>query len=703
MALFDLFRRNRPVYVRSVRVGTEAVLGMPVERLYRTQPALRAVVSFLADNMSSVPLKVYDRSSDNDRPRVTDGPLYELLSRPSPTLTPQQLWNGTSYDYLLYDSALWYVYDSVDAASGYEVWRVPWAWVKEERTEDGLNPSEFVIQNPDSMRAPVSIKASDCILFRAYDPMGPLHHASRVDALKQVLAEQISAWKFRNGIWRNGGRVTQYLTRPLNAPDWDKNGGRKRFAKSWKERYSGDEGTNTGGTPLLEDGMELKSTSFNAREAQWQEATKLTREDVAAVYHVNPSIIWHTDGQTYASAKDNARALYSDTLAPTLNMFENVINQHLAARIGAPPTQYAEFDLDVKLAASFEERISAMQSSVGGPWMTRNEARAKMNYPALEGCDELIVPMNVTAGGLASPNDTDPTVERYNAAPVAFVQDGVVYAMPTKGESANPPRPRAAEAVRDEAKTVTLKSVAEAPKSAVSDIEECLTRFLERQCTSVVNSIAAGESKSRRKGVGDYPFWWDAVRWNKELADDLEPLFRTVCDLRGASAMADIGEPADAWDSSRTANFVRAMAERRADLFNETTYEELAAALMEFEEGDAGLITAAERAFLDLAQNRAARGAQTFATAVSGFATKEAVNQRYPRDTDKIRRTKTWRHHSSQHPRSTHAAMDGQTVGLDEKFSNGADYPGDLSLQAKEAVNCHCTMEVGVEVRDSPT
>ena len=43
--------------------------------------------------------------------------------------------------------------------------------------------------------------------------------------------------------------------------------------------------------------------------------------------------------------------------------------------------------------------------------------------------------------------------------------------------------------------------------------------------------------------------------------------------------------------------------------------------------------------------------------------------------------------------------MDGETVGLDEKFSNGADYPGDLSLPADEAVNCHCTMDVAVEKR----
>ena len=715
MALIDLFR-PRPTIVRHVRVTTASVLGKSVEELYRTQPALRAVVGFLADNVGSLPLKVYDRVGDTDRPRVTDGVAPELLARPNAHTSPQQLWNGVAFDVLLYGSSLVYVAPSADAPCGWEMTRIPWSWVADELTEDGLYPTAYKVRNPDSGRGEVTLAASLCVLFRTYDPLGPNHTSSPVDALRQVLAEQISAWNFRNGVWKNGGRVSQVLTRPLNA-EWSPEA-RKRFAKSWKERFSGEEGTNTGGTPLLEDGMKLESVQFNAREAQWQEATRLTREDVAAVYHVNPALVWHTDGQTYASAKDNARALYADTLAPFLNMVEGVINSFLLPMIGAPSTQYAEFDIEAKLAGSFEERASVLQSSVGGPWITRNEARAKLNMPAVEGGNELIVPLNVTEGGLSSPNDTDPTVARNTIDAIARKVAGFLAAPrePSAGvglpapKAAAPPTPgdeghgRVGDRVQGQAEpVVTLKSRAEAPDASTAAIEECLVRFLERQSRRVLNDLAG---KSRRpsgkdggEGDGEYPFWWDAARWNRELADDLEPIFRTLCDLRGTAAMADIGEPAESWDSSRTANFVRAMAERRADLFNETTYEELAAALMEFDEGDPRRITAAERAFLSNAENRAVRGARTFGTAVAGFATKEAVRQRYPRDTDRIRRTKTWRHHSSKTPRSSHAAMDGETVGLDDVFSNGADYPGDLALSAKDAVNCHCTMEVGVVKR----
>jgi hypothetical protein len=75
---------------------------------------------------------------------------------------------------------------------------------------------------------------------------------------------------------------------------------------------------------------------------------------------------------------------------------------------GASGNFYLEFNLRKKMQGSFEAQAAAVSSSVGGPWMTRNEARQMFNLPDLSDAEELITPMNVTAGGLASPTDTAP-------------------------------------------------------------------------------------------------------------------------------------------------------------------------------------------------------------------------------------------------------------------------------------------------------
>ena len=66
MALFDGLRhffRPKYTFVYGGDYGV-SVAQMNVAQLYRTQPNLRAVVSFLADNAAQIPLKVYDRADD---------------------------------------------------------------------------------------------------------------------------------------------------------------------------------------------------------------------------------------------------------------------------------------------------------------------------------------------------------------------------------------------------------------------------------------------------------------------------------------------------------------------------------------------------------------------------------------------------------------------------------------------------------------
>lgn len=46
-------------------------------------------------------------------------------------------------------------------------------------------------------------------------------------------------------------------------------------------------------------------------------------------------------------------------------------------------------------------------------------------------------------------------------------------------------------------------------------------------------------------------------------------------------------------------------------------------------------------------------------------------------------------------PRSSHRRLDGETVPIDDLFSNGANWPGDnFRLPVEEVANCHCEVIV---------
>lgn len=636
----------RPVYrvEQNVIISGDYIKGMSASKLYETQPALRSVISFLSDNVAGLPLKCYVRQPDGGRERDRDSSLALLLKNPNEWSTGHELIRATVSEYLLHDDSLWLTVPA-DTPSGWTVAVIPHDWLS-PKTRDGLEV-DYIKVRSSYMSEEVRLKPDDFIRFTGWSPHGTAATSSRIEALKQILSEQISAWNFRNGVWKNGGRVTQWISRPADTP-WGE-GARERFATSWKQRFAGDDGTNTGGTPLLEDGMRLETSTFNAREAQWAEATKLSREDVCAVYHVNPGLIYHTDATTYASAKDNARALYSDTLAPLLDMLEERINAFLVPRLGLDDTHYCEFDLDAKLQGSFEERAGIMQSSVGAPWMTRNEARAMLNLPAIDGGDELVTPLNVLTGGQASPNDVDGVESGTNSAQVSTKSAGIRY--------------KAAPEEYD-----------------AKEIAAALRKFFKRQSVSLSNSL---------KKSGNFADWWDADRWENELADDLTPIFQRQAARCGAQ-MVDELKLGGEFDSERIENYIKAMARGKSQAINNVTYRQLKAVLDgDFDDDSDALGATVDGVFEKAQEQRADTSGRSFATALAGFAMLEAVQQ----CGSGRGAMKTWIVTSSN-PRAEHAAMDGETVPYDDEFSNGARFPGDQTLTPEQSCGCMCQVEI---------
>lgn len=627
--------------------------GVSAAQLYETQPALKTVVDFLARNIAQLPLKVYERDGE-DRERDRTGPMAMTLERPSPDSTRYELIRDTVCDLKLYDFALWVVGRDAKSASGWQIRHVPTAWIVASEG-DGFAYGRFVFHDGRGQR--VEVDADSCVVFHGYSPGDPRDGSSAVRALKETMREQMAAQEFRRATWANSMRITGYISRPASIEPWDEDA-RSRFAESVRSAW-GKGGERAGGTPVFEDGMTYHNVEFSTKEKDWAQGVQLSREEVAAIYHVNPAHIWHSQNQTYASAKDNARALYADTLAPDLAFLQTRITARLAEIMGEEG-KYVEFDLQAKLQGSFEEQAASLQSSVGAPWMLVNEARARMNLPRVEGGDDLIVPLNVTKGGLASPRDTDGT-RGYNADPVTRVMLLADDAPATC--SCDAP-----------AKSAPVEYKAEATEEEADAIADAMSAFFARQRKSVLSAMGAKSDE-----------WWDAARWDRELADDLFAAIKSGSVAAARRALAALGIDPDEYDAARADAFLAAMAKVRAEMVNRATKEQLDAALAD-EVGEDAERSTPEGVFDQAETSRAKQMGRTLATTVAAWSALEAGRQKAP-DTA----TKTWV--TGQNPRASHAKMSGETVPLYAKFSNGADWPGDKdALDAADICGCNCTV-----------
>jgi len=385
-------------------VGGSSVLDMSPAEMWRTQPHLRTVVSFLARNIAQLGLHSYVRDGD-DRKRDRESDLARLLRQPSMTSTLYELIYALVVDDALYDSAYWAVIPDPDARSGWSLVRLPPAWVVPV-ADSAFTWGEYRVTSLNGKTE--DLPASSVWSLHGYHPTDPRRGSSALLSLKGTMEEALTAQTHRNRVWERGGKVSSVLMRPKDAPKWS-DAARERFRADWYAKYTGD-GPYVGGTPILEDGMTLERADFSASDQQFVEGLKLSFATVAAAFHVNPTMVGILDNANYANVREFRKALYGDTLGPIMAKIEDRLNTFLLPMIGVDNDQYyVEFNISEKLQGNFEEQTLALQASVGRPWMTANEARARMNMPALDGdANELITPLNVIAGGQASPRDSAP-------------------------------------------------------------------------------------------------------------------------------------------------------------------------------------------------------------------------------------------------------------------------------------------------------
>ena len=88
---------------------------------------------------------------------------------------------------------------------------------------------------------------------------------------------------------------------------------------------------------------------------------------------------------------------------------------------------------------------------------------------------------------------------------------------------------------------------------------------------------------------------------------------------------------------------------------------------------------------------RSMRMSRTEVVGASNYGSFEGARQ------SAVVKTKTWVSSRDERVRDSHIAIDGETVPLDEAYSNGLMYPGDPSGSGTEIIQCRCTQAYGTE------
>lgn len=627
-----------PVADPGIPLSSIAGLGpVNVQQIWKTQPSVRKVVEFAARNVAVIPWKVYRRESDDDRQRVSDSTAERLLRNPNEQSrrTSYDLLYELTCDSMIYDKWCVALLTGTDGRQWLQ--RIPprLLYIKSDALDDitmiGVQTAQGIIDLTDEALA---IGTG----WSATDGIG----VSPLATLSQILQEQTNAISWRNAQWDRSPKFTGIITRPAGGPKWD-DGKKERFVQSWHEFRT----SNAGGTPIFEDGMDYKNlgSTISPADANDIEGRRLSEIEVCSAFHIPPELVGSRQG-TFSNIAAFRQMLYGPTLGPLLERFEQAFNLQIIPALDAGDEGlYAELDRNAALNGSFLEMAQYLQSAVGGPYMTRSEARSVLDYPKLPGTDQLIVPLNVVEGGLASPTDTGSQNRKARQSQA---------------------RSQARMALRRSA----LDELAVAKAKAENGLADTLRGIYQRQLDEHRTGDDAREFHRK----------WDGI-----LADAMSPHTWAAALAAAKSVIREYNPDESGWSEEVMQPYIAAVNSNAARKINDGMLD----SLDELEEGDENEENEEgddpRQSLLDrLKDSTAVAWAGALIANCAGFGRQDAARASGLTQ-------KTWTV-TSANPRPSHAGMNGETVDMDDTFSNGARWPGDGGLDVDESAGCTCVL-----------
>lgn len=566
--------------------------------------------------------------------RAEDGGRERLHDSPAETLVRRPTRFTSSADLVTGLALDWLLYGSACAVLvDEEIVRVPAPLLMLSTDVFGRVNDVATVAGGET----VSLSDLPVALMHGWDPDGS-GAVAPVRTLRALLAELSEAEGWRRRMWTDVPRVSAQVTRPKDAPRWSDEK-RERFLQAMADFKSS---TSGGSIPVMEDGMKLESAPQVQPDLSSASSVRtLTDIEVAGYFGVPPELLGMREAN-YGGYAALRRDLYTRVLGPLIGRIEDALNAEIVpALAGGDTAVYGMLDRTEAQDGTLLERVQALQSATGGPVMTRAEARERLDLPYLEGTEELIVPLNVIQGGQASPTDSG--------------------SQNLSGSDTNQLDHRQQDQAAEEGKSLApkarmvLKAVTSRPSPSI----------LERMRQAYVDEL-------QREGLSEA-----AV---EALADRIEPFLAEQAIEAANGVILRSGTGTETIGRGAIRNYIRQMAEGKADAAVEAAMRLLGAVSGD----DAAQDTARETIEDILSEDRLGLWADASTKDATGFGSQEGA-----RRSGAVK--KMWVHNGSSHPRAEHAAMNGETVDMDDTFSNGMRWPHDWGGgDADDIVGCNC-------------
>ena len=202
---------------------------------------------------------------------------------------------------------------------------------------------------------------------------------------------------------------------------------KQQFRQDWIEMQSG---ANRGKTAVLEYGMKYHDVGMKMTDAQFLETRRANKQDVAAMFRVQPHKIGILADAKWANIEAQNIEFVTDTMMPWFVRWEQRLSESLLTE-AEQDEYFFEFLVTGLLRGDSDARAKYYKAGINDGWLLRNEAREAENLNPIDGLSEPLQPLNMTEAG-TQPSEPEPAGDEGNNARLQAVELAAAQAIVNK-------------------------------------------------------------------------------------------------------------------------------------------------------------------------------------------------------------------------------------------------------------------------------
>lgn len=342
-----------------------------------------ACIRLTAQAVSCLPLAMYERRGDDDRVKVDDDDVAEVICEsPNEDQTPLEFWES---------QVAWMCATGNAFSERVEIGR------RLSALQPMASTHTWPFRNADGElkysyndRGKIEILPRDKVFHLRGFSFGGDVGLSPIQFGAQSIGSAIAIDEAAGKLYGNGLQASGVLSSDKTL---DKD--QREALQKIMERFVGS--TNAGKLMVLEAGLKYDRLALSPVDAQMLENKRFSVEEMCRWWGVPPIIIGHAaQGQTMWGSGVEQILLAWLTLGidPLCDRIEARIKKQLIRPTGNR-RRYAEFNREALLQMDSKSKAAFLSTMTQNGLMTRNEGRAKLNLPRVEGGDDLTAQTNL--------------------------------------------------------------------------------------------------------------------------------------------------------------------------------------------------------------------------------------------------------------------------------------------------------------------